>query len=398
MGGQTIKAVFDGSEGQLAAALEMPEGPVRAYALFAHCFSCSKDIKAARTVTRALSEQGIAVLRFDFTGLGFSQGDFANTNFSSNVADLLKAAEFLERDYQAPEILIGHSLGGAAVLVAAGSLPSVKGVAVIGAPADAAHVAAQFGDKKKEIEEKGVAEVNLAGRPFTIKRQFIEDLQAQKVTDTVAALKKPLLILHAPLDETVSVENATKIFIAAKHPKSYVSLDTADHLLSKTQDARYAADVIAAWAGRFLGAQKISKAAAPVVKAAASARLIEGEAFATAVSIDGYPFVIDTSAAEGGRDLGPNPTRTLEASIAACSAITMRMYANRKKWDLKSAEVIVRRDEGEDAHSARAMVKTIRLEGDLDAEQRARLVEIAGKCPVHRMLSEPVAIRSVYEE
>lgn len=416
---QTIKAEFEGSSGPLAAALEMPAGPARAYALFAHCFSCSKDIKAARTLTRALSAQGIAVLRFDFTGLGSSQGDFANTNFSSNVTDLIKAAAFLKENYGAPDILIGHSLGGAAVIAAASAIASVKGVATIGAPSNAAHVAEQFADKRQEIEQDGAALVQLAGRPFTIKRQFIEDLQAQKVTEAAANLKKPLLILHAPLDETVGIDNATQLFVAAKHPKSFVSLDTADHLLSNINDARYAADVISAWAGRFLSDTSVpTQAPAPKqvqgqtntqpptpasdaitpFKGGASARLIEGEALATALSIDGHPFVIDAGTAEGGRDLGPNPTRTLEGALAACTAMTMRMYANRKKWDLKTAEVTVRRAAGEDAHAASALVKTIRLEGDLDAEQRARIQEIGGKCPVHKMLAEPIAINSVYEE
>ncbi|MHA7873024.1 MAG: alpha/beta hydrolase family protein, partial [Hyphococcus sp.] len=253
MDGETRKTEFRSAGGdKLAAALELPVGAPRAFALFAHCFSCSKDIKAAREIARALRSEGFAVLRFDFTGLGASEGDFANTNFSSNVEDLVSAADFLRTEFDAPSILIGHSLGGAAVIAAAQNIPEAKGVAVIGAPAHAAHVVAQIGDKRDEIEARGVATVQLAGRPFTIKKQFLDDLESQNVLKSAASLKKPLLVMHAPLDETVGIENATEIFVAAKHPKSFVSLDTADHLLSTPEDARYAARVLAAWAGRYI--------------------------------------------------------------------------------------------------------------------------------------------------
>jgi putative redox protein len=240
MTGETRKTEFAGATGEkLAAALELPARP-RAFALFAHCFSCTKDIKAAREIARALRAEGFAVMRFDFTGLGHSEGDFANTNFSSNIDDLVAAADFLRNTYEAPQILIGHSLGGAAAIVAASRIREVKGVAVIAAPAEADHIALQIGESRAEIEEKGFATVQLAGRPFTIKKQFLDDLGKQNVLTHAANLKKPLLIMHAPLDKTVGIDNATKIFIAAKHPKSFVSLDTADHLLSNTEDARYA--------------------------------------------------------------------------------------------------------------------------------------------------------------
>ena len=253
MDGETRKTEFQSAGGEkLAAALELPNGPPRAYALFAHCFTCSKDIKAAREIAKALRGCGFAVLRFDFTGLGSSEGDFANTNFSSNVGDLVSAADFLRKEFEAPSIIIGHSLGGAAAIVAASEIPETKGVAVIGAPAEADHVALQIKEQEDEIRQNGVATVQLAGRPFAIKSQFLDDLAGQNVLDRAASLKKPLLIMHAPLDETVGVENATKIFVAAKHPKSFFSLDTADHLLSRAEDARYAANVLAAWAERYL--------------------------------------------------------------------------------------------------------------------------------------------------
>ncbi|MEO0398976.1 MAG: alpha/beta fold hydrolase [Pseudomonadota bacterium] len=403
----TQKVEFPGSSGErLAAALETPAGPTRAVALFAHCFSCSKDIKAAREIARSLSRMGVAVLRFDFTGLGASEGDFANTNFSSNVDDLIKAADYLRAEHQAPSLIIGHSLGGAAVLVAATRIPEIKGVVTIGAPAEADHVVKQLGEKRAEIAATGQAIVELAGRPFTIKKQFLDDLDNERVLTAAAALKMPLLIMHAPRDETVGIDNATKIFIAAKHPKSFTSLDTADHLLSKTKDAQYAASVLCAWASRYIdGAQASSapqdsavSAVAPFKAAAfkdgAKAQSIASEPLAIAVSIDGYPLIIDAAKSEGGGDLGPNPTRTVEAALAACAAITARMYARRKKWPLQGISVSVRRAEGADAHVALALEKTVTLDGPLDAEQRARILEIADKCPVHRMLSEGVSITS----
>ena len=397
MDGETRKTEFSSTQGQkLSAALELPAGPPRAFALFAHCFSCSKDIKAAREIARALRSEGFGVLRFDFTGLGGSEGDFANTNFSSNIDDLVSAADFLRREFAAPSILIGHSLGGAAALVAASEIADVKGVAVIGAPAEATHVLAQIKEARSEIEEKGIAEVNLAGRPFTIKKQFIEDLERERVKAAAAALKKPLLILHSPIDQTVGIENATEIFVSAKHPKSFVSLDNADHLLSDVNDARYAAGIIAAWASRYVGGQlpKTAATAAPPFKGGARAQLIDGEPLAVALSVDGYPRIIDASKADGGSDLGPNPTRTLEGSLAACGAMTMKMYARRKGWDLQTVDIRVTRAESEDAHAPRTLDKAVKMTGNLDDAQRARLLEIADKCPVHRMLTEQVTVQS----
>ncbi len=423
MDGETHKTEFAATGGEkLAAALELPrlgegEAP-RAYALFAHCFSCSKDIKAAREIARALRAQGFAVLRFDFTGLGASEGDFANTNFSSNVDDLVRAADFMRDEFEAPGIIIGHSLGGAAAIVAAGRIPEIRGVAVIGAPAEADHVALQIGEQRAEIEEKGVATVRLAGRPFTIKKQFLDDLASQNVLDCAARLKKPLLVMHAPLDQTVGVENATKIFVAARHPKSFVSLDTADHLLSDAADARYAAGVLAAWAARYIepeagrtGAPAGERAHTPASGASpitslpdappggAAARLdgagvIGAKALTAAVSFDGRPFVIDAKPEEGGAGLGPNPTRVVEGALAACAVMTMRMYADRKGWDVAAMEARVRRADSEDDHAPHVLEKEIRLKGDLTDEQRARLLEIADKCPVHRMLTGGVAVNS----
>ena len=402
MSEQTAKAEFEGSQGaKLSAALELPNGKPRAFALFAHCFSCTKDIKAARDISRALRGEGFAVLRFDFTGLGSSEGDFANTNFSSNIGDLVKAADFLRREFEAPQILIGHSFGGAAALVAALEIPEAKAVATIAAPADAAHVLAHIGDKRAEIEANGLATVSLSGRPFTIKKQFLDDLDSERVTKAAAALKRPLLILHAPLDQTVGVENATKIFLAAKHPKSFVSLDTADHLLRDEKDGRYAAAIIAAWAGRYVPAQALEETEAepPETLRADSedgctARMIKDKRYAVMGRAGDHSFPIDADTEDGGDGLGPNPTRLLEASLAACGAITARMYAARKGWRLDDLCVTVTRADGEDAHAARRFEKTLSVSGDLDAEQRARLLEIADKCPVQKILTGEVTISS----
>ncbi len=404
MSGETRKTEFEGALGdKLAAALELPSGPPIAFALFAHCFSCSKDIMAARQIARALRAAGFAVMRFDFTGLGASEGDFANTNFTSNVDDLVKAADFLRREFVAPSILIGHSLGGAAVIVAASKIPEIKGVAVIGAPSDAAHVAHHFAEKRDEIEQKGAATVQLAGRPFMIKKQFIEDIENQNVLAAAAELKKPLLVMHAPFDQTVSVDNAAQIFGAAKHPKSFISLDTADHLLSDERDARYAAGVLAAWAARYIGIEAtafrpelgdIKAGALPMLEGGVHAQSVPGQRYATALSVDGYPFVIDAAKSDGGDDMGPNPTRVVEAALAACGVMTIKMYAGRKGWDVGTVKIRIKRAEGEDDHATRVLDKSLELSGPLDAEQRERLLEIADKCPVHRMLTEGVKVNS----
>lgn len=397
----TRKIEFEGSQGaKLAAALEAPSGRSRAFALFAHCFSCGKDVRSARELARALRAEGFAVLRFDFTGLGSSEGDFANTNFSSNVEDLLKAADFLRREFEAPSILAGHSLGAAAAIVAATQIPEAKGVAAIAAPAETVHVARHIKEKRDEIERSGVATVSLAGRPFTIKKQFLDDLDRDRVLGAAAALKKPLLLLHSPLDETVGVENATKIFLAAKHPKSFISLDRADHLLRDPKDARYAGAVIAAWASRYLPGADAAPADRLEMRRAdgldgGEAALIAERRYAVAVSAGGHEFVADADEADGGDGLGPNPTRLVEAALAACSAITLRMYAERKGWSLETLKVTVRRAEGEGAHLARALEKTVCATGPgLDDDRRARLLEIADRCPVNKMLADGVKIVS----
>ncbi len=395
---------FEGVDGQaLAARLDTPVAEPKAWALFAHCFSCSKDIHAATRIARRLAEHGIGVLRFDFTGLGHSEGDFANTNFSTNIQDLLAAAEWLKEAHGGPQLLIGHSLGGAAAVVAGSQIDTVKAVVTIGAPGDADHVLNAFEDRLDEIEENGEAEVSLAGRPFKIKRQFIEDVRGAKVRDAAAALNKPLLVFHAPTDQIVGIENATRLFVAAKHPKSFVSLDTADHLLSAEQDANYVAEVTATWAERYIFEAGADYA---IQKERGSREVLITETgagrYENRVVIGDHQFIADEPVEVGGGGRGPDPYEYVTAGLGACTSMTIRMYANRKNWPLNSVAVRVTHEKDyaddcehcEDGRKVDIFDRQITLTGDLSEEQRARLLEIADKCPVHRTLHEPVAVRT----
>jgi len=387
------KVEFQGHAGTLAARLDLPEGAIRATALFAHCFTCSKDIPAARRISARLAADGIAVLRFDFTGLGHSDGEFANTNFTTNVADLVHAAEYLAARYVGPQLVIGHSLGGAAVLKAASKIPSAKAVVTIGAPFDPAHVAHNFGGQLDAIREKGEAEVDLAGRRFRINRQFLEDIEGHEMLDAVRNLRKALLVLHAPLDATVGIDNAAEIFIAAKHPKSFVTLDDADHLISRTEDAEYVADTIQTWASRYLdltSPPKVVGAPDGVVKVSEA----DPAGFLQDVDIAGkHLYLADEPTSFGGTDLGPTPYQYVAAGLGACTTMTVRMYARRKKIPLDHISVDVLHDkrhvealESTSPQKVDVFRREIRLYGTLTDEQRASLMAIADKCPVHRTL------------
>lgn len=397
----------NGSGQRLAALLDSPPGMPRTYALFAHCFTCGKENLAASRIARALVAHGIAVLRFDFTGLGSSEGEFANTHFSSNVADLVAAADHLRRAHRAPALLIGHSLGGAAVLAAAGAVPEARAVATIGAPADPGHVTGLFRDRLDEIRARGEGEVSLAGRPFRIRREFLDDVAGQRLNERIARLGKALLILHAPLDEIVGIDNATGIFAAAKHPKSFVSLDDADHLLSHKADAAYAGDVIAAWARRYMESPESVPVAAATEEDLAPGTVIVSESGAgrlqQIVQAGRHRLVADEPERQGGRDSGPGPYDLLLAALGACTSMTLRLYAERKKLALE--RVAVRLAHGRihakdcaECETREGMLdhieRVVTLEGDLDAETRARLLEIAEKCPVHRTLTSRIHIRT----
>ncbi len=399
----SIRTEFDGHSGaKLAARLDVPAGPVRAYALFAHCFTCSKDILAAKRVAAALAQVGIAVLRFDFTGLGSSHGEFASTNFSSNTQDLLIAVDYLRRHHQAPALMIGHSLGGAAVLAVAGRVPEVKAVATIGAPADTEHVLHNFESSLEAITRDGVADVVLGGRNFKIEKQFIDDARGVKLEVAIAGLRKPLMVLHSPIDTTVGVENASRIFVTAKHPKSFVSLDGADHLLSKAADAEFAASVIAGWAGRYIAEAAEDVASVDGVRVAETG---EGK-FQNLSTAGKHRLLADEPKSVGGLDSGPSPYDFLSIALGACTSMTLRMYAEHKGLTLGRVSVDVTHAkvhaddcaecEGRDGRIDR-FERVIAVEGGVAPELEAKLVEIAGKCPVHRTLeaSSVVATRVV---
>jgi putative redox protein len=397
-----VRATFPGSSGgDLAARLELPGGPVRAFALFAHCFTCTKDVVAARRIASGLAAAGVAVLRFDFTGLGSSQGDFANTDFSSNVEDLIRAADYLRSRYEAPVMLIGHSLGGAAVLVAAERIPEAKAVVTIGAPADVAHVLQQLGGSLDRIRSEGEAEVKLAGRPFRIRRSFVEDAEMQRLEDKIRRLGRALLVLHAPRDEVVGIDNASRIFLAARQPKSFISLDDADHLLSRPQDAAYAAGVIAAWVARYIPEPPAEPAEAAHVVVRETG---EGK-FQNLVIAGRHRLIADEPAAVGGLDTGPNPYDYLSIALGACTAMTLRVYAEHKKLALGRISVEVRHgkvaadhcaDCGEVAEGRDGKIdrfeRIVRIKGGIDAGLAEKIAEIAGKCPVHRTLESSSAI------
>ncbi|WP_295628057.1 bifunctional alpha/beta hydrolase/OsmC family protein [uncultured Nitrosomonas sp.] len=400
------EAVFENSQGEsLTGLLEMPTGAIKAYALFAHCFTCSKDNPAAVRIALALASRGIAVLRFDFTGLGTSTGDFSHTNFSSNIQDLLAAAQYLDQQYAAPSLLIGHSLGGAAVLAAAHELSSVKAVVTIGAPATASHVKNLFADSYHKLQDQQSVQVELGGRSFNIRRQFIDDLEKYNSVAHIGELRKALLILHAPLDDTVSIDEAARIFTAAKHPKSFVSLGDADHMLSNPQDSQYVAEVLSAWASCYLETDELSvkqeETARPSIKQGVVIVRERDKKFTREILTQHHGLISDEPIALGGSDLGFNPYELLLAALGSCTSMTLRMYANHKQIDLQDIQVELRHDRihAEDCADCEkqktqidVLTRNIRLTGDLSDQQRARLLEIANKCPVHKTLQNKIQI------
>ena len=394
------KVEFVSNGNVLRGMLESPEKDVRSYALFAHCFTCGKDIAAASRIAKALTAKGIAVLRFDFTGLGNSDGDFSNSNYSSNVDDLKAAADFLSANYQAPSLLIGHSLGGAAVLSVAHQLPDVKAVATIGAPYQAKHVIHNFSADLTAIKDSGEAEVTLGSRNFVIKKQFIDDLEQNE--SKIASLKKALLIMHSPIDSTVKITEAEKIYKDAKHPKSFVSLDNADHLVTNKDDAEYIATTIAAWASRYIG---------KAIDGESSLKLAKGHVyveekdhkFTQSVYSDSHHWLADEPNTVGGQNLGPDPYEHLLAALGTCTSMTMRMYADRKRWPLKNIAINLYHERSHSSDCKHCdekpkqidyLHREITLEGDLSDEQKDKLLEIADKCPVHKTLHGQLVVNT----
>jgi putative redox protein len=399
----TERFQFEGEGGhQLAAALDLPDGEPSAYALFAHCFTCGKDVLAAKRIATALAAKGIAVLRFDFTGIGSSDGDFANATFTSNVADLVRAANHLRMTRMAPALLIGHSLGGAAILAAAPQIAEAKAVVTIAAPSDPAHVTGLFKEHIEDIRKHGRVEVSLAGRPFAITRQFIDDVAEHDLLARVTLLRKALLVLHSPTDDTVGIDNATRIFLSAKHPKSFVSLADADHLLSQKRDSTYAADVIAAWAERYVDFAAPRPAAEPgEIPRQVVVRETRNSKFQQTITVGPHRLIADEPAAAGGDDTGPGPYDFLLAGLGACTLMTMRLYADRKSLPLERVAVTLQHGKihaedcaGCETHEGMLdqIDRVIAMDGALDAEQRRRLMEIADKCPVHRTLKSEIRI------
>ncbi len=404
------KVTFPGSGGTpLAGRLDLPDSQPSAFALFAHCFTCTKDVLAASRIAHALTDFGVGVLRFDFTGLGGSGGDFANTNFTSNIADLVSAADHLRTTHVAPTILVGHSLGGAAVLAAAEHIPEVRAIATIGAPSDTEHLMQLLAASRQEIEEAGEAEICLAARPFRIRKQFLDDISHQPQAERIRRLDAALLVMHSPTDETVGIDNARAIFDEARHPKSFVSLDGADHLLTRAADARFAASMLASWASRYLDEDSALSPALPDPAAIAG-----GEEGLVVVAENGEgPYGQHITAGRHvlnadeptpiGRDTGPSPYDLLLAGLGACTSMTLRMYATRKEWPLEAVTVSLRHSrihakDCADCETSTGQLdrveRTIRLTGALDDQQRQRLLEIADRCPVHRTLHSEVDVRT----
>lgn len=388
-------------EEQLAGRLELPldQNPHN-FVIFAHCFTCTKNLTAVKNVGRALTDAGFGVLRFDFTGLGESEGDFENTNFSGNVDDLVEAASFLEKNYMAPTLIIGHSLGGAASIFAASKIKSIKAVAVINSPSHPSHVLHILKDSAHEITKNGKAKVNLGGVDFTIKKQFLDDLENKSLIDVVSSFKKALIILHSPQDTTVGIENAEEIYKAAHHPKSFVSLDGADHLLSKKEDSRYVGEVIAGWASRYVEIP-LTEEIKSSSKVAAS---LEGDdKFTTHLKLGDHYFIADEPLDFGGNNFGPSPYEFLSAGLAACTVMTIQMYARRKKWQIDNVTCHVNYSKEhaldcenceEDSAKIDTFIREFKLKGNLSEEQKKKLLEIADKCPVHKTLKTDTQVKT----
>lgn len=396
------RVTFDNKEGQkLSARIDLPldRDPI-GFAIFAHCFTCTKNLRAVGHISKSLTNNGYGVLRFDFTGLGESEGDFEDTNFSTNISDLVYAAEFLNTDYVAPSLIVGHSLGGAAVIFAASQIDSIQAVATVGAPCSPGHVSHLFDQNIDEIEEDGEAEVMLQGRPFKVKKQFLDDIKSKNMEKVLSNLKKPILIMHSPEDNTVGIENASQLYTLARHPKSFVSLSGADHLLSRAEDSQYVGEVIAGWASRYIVVDERKKLK-PKSKVLAS---IGSTGYTTDIQSGNHYWRADEPLSVGGDDYGPNPYDLLLSGLGACTAMTMRMYADRKGWEIEEINVHLKhsRIHAKDCADCTSesgyidkITKEIEILADLNEEQLNKLMEIAEKCPVNRTLKNEITTESI---
>lgn len=398
-----IKLEFKNQDTILSGLLETPAYGVKAYVLFSHCFTCGKDIAAAARIARALVARGYAVLRFDFTGLGASEGDFSDTNFSTNVSDLVTAANFLRKQYQAPSLLIGHSLGGTAALSAAHQIPECKGVITIGAPANAVHVAKHFADNIATIESQGQADIKIAGRQYTIKKQFLDNLNKHSVGH-IADLHVPILVMHSPVDQIVSINEAEKIYQAAKHPKSFISLDNADHILSNSMDAEYVATSISAWVSKYLVEVSLIKQTQARVEHGQILVQERNNQLTRNVFSDNHFWLADEPLDVGGENLGPDPYEHLLAALGSCTSITLRLYANRKHWLLDDIIVQLKhtRQHGADCQECgqehpkiEVIERQITLKGNLSEKQKLCLLAVADRCPVHQTLQNTLTIKTI---
>jgi putative redox protein len=398
----TIKLEIENRKGlKLQAYLELPANQKpNHFAIFAHCFSCNSNFNAVKHISRSLSTHGFGVLRFDFTGLGRSEGEFAESHFSANVEDLLDVANYLEKNYKAPSLLVGHSLGGAAVIVAASKLKNIKAVATVGAPATVSHVTHLFSHAIDDVKEKGEVEVKIGGRPFKINQDFVNDFGKTDLPKIIKELRKPILVMHAPFDKVVGIENAHQIYHNAIHPKSFVSLDDADHLLSKPSDSIYVGNMIGTWVDRYFETEENKMMTTEGEQLVGHLNLLEDN-FTTSIQTKKHSFIADEPASVGGDDFGPSPYDFLSAGLAACTVMTLKMYAERKKWDLQEVFVYITYSK---KHSDDLEIdvekptrfdhlqKKLKLIGDLDEKQRSRLKEIASKCPVHKTLQSEIII------
>jgi len=400
----SIKLNIQNKKGhKLQAFLELPaDQKPQYYAIFAHCFTCSSALGAVKNISRSLTSHGFGVVRFDFTGLGRSEGEFAESYFSANVDDLMAVNDYLKAHYQAPSLLVGHSLGGAAVIVAASKLENIKAVATVGAPATVSHVTHLFSHGIEEVKEKGEVEVNIGGRPFKINEEFVEDFGKIDLPEITKNLRKPLLIMHAPFDQIVGIDNAHKLYHGAHHPKSFVSLDDADHLLSNSKDSLYVGNVIGTWVKRYFEQQDNAMLETKGEQLVAHLNLVEDN-FTTSIQTKKHNFIADEPASIGGDDFGPSPYDYLSAGLAACTVMTLKMFAQRKKWDLQEVFVYISYSKKhsdeleldmEKSGYLDHMSKKLKFVGNLDEKQKARLKEIASKCPVHKTLQSEVIIET----